>query len=184
MKRIAIGDIMTRNFIYVEPTASIYDCARQIVKSKVNILPIIKNKKLLGIIASRDILQAITKKPNLNLKKINVMKIAVRKMAVIKPSADILQAINKMKAYNFRKLPVISRGEIIGMVTLKDILRIEPELYKEIGELASIREEERKIKDASASWPLEGFCDNCGAFNELLKVEGRLLCYDCREELY
>lgn len=184
MKRIAVGDIMTRNFIFVEPTASVYDCAKQIVKNKVNILPIIRGKKLLGIITSRDILWAITKKPGLNLKKMRAIEIATRKVAVIKPSADILQAINKMKTYNFRKLPVMSNGEIIGMVTLKDILRIEPELYQDIGELASIREEERKLKDANAAWPLEGFCDNCGSFNELLKVEGRLLCYDCREELY
>jgi hypothetical protein len=47
-----------------------------------------------------------------------------------------------------------------------------------------IREEERKVEQAGVEWPLEGICDNCGAFSELLKVEGTLLCPDCREEMY
>lgn len=184
MRRIAVGDIMTRNFVFIEPEMSVYNCAKTIVKNKVNTLPIVNGKRLLGILTARDILWAIVKQPSVNLKKLRAIEIATRKVAVTKPSADILQALNKMKAYNFRALPVISNGEIIGMVTLKDILRIEPELYKEIGELAQIKEEERKLGETNREWPLEGFCDNCGAFSELLKVYDRVLCEDCREEMY
>ena len=184
MRRIAVGDVMTRNFVSVGPTTSLYECAKTIVKNKVNTLPITNGKKLIGILAERDILWAITKKPLLNLKKARAIDIAQKKIAVIKPSADIVQALNKMKAVNFKTLPVIAHSKIIGMITIKDILRVEPELYRDIGELAQIKEEERKLRDANVEWPLEGFCDNCGAFNELLKVEGKLLCYDCRDELF
>ena len=184
MKRISVGDVMTRNFVSIGPDSTLHQCAKEIVKNKVNALPITKDRKLIGIITSRDIIWAITKKSNLNLKKMKAIEIASKKVAVIKPSADIMQAIRKMRILNFRALPVIAEGKMIGLVTLKDILRIEPELYQDIGELAMIKEEERKLKEANVSWPLEGFCDNCGGFNELLKVEGKLLCYDCREELY
>ncbi len=184
MRRIAVGDIMTRNFTSVGPKATLYECAKAIVKNKVNTLPIVNDGKLIGILAEKDILWALTKKPSIKLKKVRAIEIAQKKIAVIKPSADIIQALNKMKTVNFKTLPVIAHGEIIGIVTIKDILRVEPELYQEIGELAKIKEEERKLKDANVEWPLEGFCDNCGAFNELLKVEGKLLCYDCREELF
>lgn len=184
MRRIAVGDVMTRSFISIHPTASLHECAKTIVKNKVNSLPLVNDKKLVGILTARDILWAITKKSNIDLKKIRAIDIATRKVAVIKPSADIYQAITKMRTLNFRTLPVLSKGEIIGVVTLKDILRIEPELYPQIGELAEIKEEERKLKEANVEWPLEGFCDNCGAFSDLLKVHGQLLCYDCRDELF
>src|SRR3989344_7536008 len=136
MRRIAIGDIMTRNFISIHPTASLHECSKKIVKNKINTLPLVHEKKLVGILNSRDILWAITKKPNLDLKKVRAIDIAIKKVAVIKPSADIYQAITKMRTLNFRTLPVLSKGEIIGVVTLKDILKIEPELYPQVGELA------------------------------------------------
>jgi CBS domain-containing protein len=184
MRKIAVGDIMTQNYTAIKPSTLLHDCAKIITRKKLNTLPITINNKLVGILNARDILWAITKKPNINLKKVKAMDIATRKVAVIKPSADISQAIRKMRTLNFRTLPVLSKGKLIGIVSLRDILRIEPELYPQIGELYDIKEEERKIEESKTEWPSEGFCDNCGTFNDLLKVYDKLLCPDCREELY
>ena len=73
MKRISVGDVMTRNFVSIGPDSTLHQCAKEIVKNKVNTLPITKDRKLIGIITSRDIMWAITKKSNLNLKKIRVI---------------------------------------------------------------------------------------------------------------
>jgi len=55
---------------------------------------------------------------------------------------------------------------------LKDILSVEPELYSEMHNLLdNIREEGRKQEEVRSEWPLEGLCDHCGAFADLLKVE-------------
>src|SRR3989344_8629010 len=185
MRRISVGDIMTRNIISVKPSSSLHECAKIMAREGLDSLIISENHKLLGLITSGDILRAIIKRHNIGLKKINIMMIATKKLAVIKPSADISQALSKMCALNFRRLPVLSKGNLIGVVTLKDILAIAPELYSETKSLMDeIREEERKVKESGESWPLEGLCDNCGAFSELLRVEGKLLCPDCRDEMY
>jgi len=184
MQRIAVGDVMTFNFVSISSDATLLDCARAMVKKDISSLLVVEQKKLLGILTSDDILWAITKKPNVNLNEVKAIDISTRKVAVIKPSADIRQAFEKMKALDFRRLPVLSKGEVIGVITLKDILRIDPSLYAESGELFNLREEERKLKEAKKKWPLEGFCDNCGAFSNLLKVYDKLLCADCREELF
>ncbi len=184
MRRISVGDIMTRNPLTASPVDSLFECAKKMVKNRVDSLLIAKNKRLFGILTSRDILWTITKKPSIDLRKISSIEIATKKVAVIKPSAEVSHAIKKMKALNFRRLPVLSRGELIGVITLKDILRIEPTMYSEVQEMMGIREEERKLKELGITWPLEGFCDNCGAFSDLLKVDSKLLCSDCREDLY
>ena len=185
MRRISVGDIMTRNIISVKPSSSLHECAKVMAREGLDSLIISNNRRLLGLITSGDIIRAMVKKHNIGLKKINVMQVATKKLAVIKPSADISQVLAKMRALNFRRLPVLSKGSLIGVVTLKDILAIAPELYSETKSLMDdIREEERKTQQAESEWPLEGLCDNCGAFSELLKVEGKLLCPDCRDEMY
>jgi acetoin utilization protein AcuB len=186
MRRIAVGDIMTREVISVNPKDNLLKCAKILVKNRVNTLLVTENKKLIGVISARDLVWAMSKKPSTkDLMKTKALDIAKTKVAVIKPSADIIQALEKMRSVNFRRLPVVSRNELLGVITLKDILRIEPELYHEIGDLSDIREEKRKIQVATNSQPpIDGFCDGCGNFNELILVEGQLICPDCRDELY
>ncbi len=175
---------MTRNFVSQTPQASLYDCAKKMARERVDSLMITNGKKLVGILTSRDILWAITKKPGLNIKRIRGIDIAAKKLAVIKPSADISQAIEKMNASNFKRLPVISDGEIIGVITVKDILAVEPELYAEMHSLMDVREEHLKLEKSKHAFPIDGLCENCGALSDLLRVEGQLLCHDCRDELY
>src|SRR3989338_71530 len=185
MRKISVGDVMTRNFISAKPSDSLHTCAKYMAKERVNSLVIKENKRLVGILTARDILWILKKKSKADLKKIKASDISTKKLAVIKPSADISQALQKMRALNFRRLPVLSKGELIGVVTLKDILAIEPQLYAEMRPLMDeVREHERKIAQTESEWPLEGMCENCGVFSDLLKVEGQLLCPDCREEIY
>lgn len=184
MRRISVGDVMTRNFLSVAPKNSLYDCIKKMTKERIDNMLIVQNNRLIGLLTSRDILQLIIKKPKLDLRKVSCMKIASRKLAVIKPSADISQAIEKMKASNFRRLPVISNGKLLGVITLKDILAIEPSFYSEISPFIDIKEEERKRKQLGFEYPIEGICENCGALSDLLRVEGQLLCPDCRDEMY
>lgn len=187
-RRVAVGDIMTRNFVSVKPETDLRSCAKEMVKHRVNSILISKNKKLLGILTARDILWAIIKKPKLNLKSLKVKEIATKKVAVIKPSSDISKALEKMRQYGFRRLPVLSKKELVGMVTLKDILRVDPGLYNQLGELAEIREETEKLRKLEIATSLEleteGLCENCGALATLKKLDDRLLCSDCREEYY
>lgn len=184
MVHLAVGDVMTKELIRAKPDDSLLYCAKLMVRERIDSLLIAENRRLKGILTSRDILWAVTKKQGIDLSKMKAIDIATRKVAVIKPSADIIQALEKMRTLNFRRLPVLSRGELVGVITLKDILRIEPTLYGELGELAEIKEESRKLQQARLPWPIEGLCTSCGAFSDLVRIDGKLLCPDCRDELY
>tara|TARA_Y100000034_G_scaffold134864_1_gene204598 strand:+ start:4790 stop:5323 length:534 start_codon:yes stop_codon:yes gene_type:complete len=177
---------MTRNFSDVKPSDSLHKASKLMINKKINNLLVTNGKKLLGIITARDILWAVTKKPSINLKDLTVMEIATKKIAVIKPSADISQAIHKMKQTGFRRLPVLTKGNISGIITLKDVLKIDPTLYSHLGQLAEIKEESLKLKklEHQEDYETEGLCETCDAFSTLLKVQGQLLCLDCRNELY
>ncbi|MBW2970751.1 CBS domain-containing protein [Candidatus Woesearchaeota archaeon] len=49
-----------------------------------------------------------------------------------------------MRDYNIRHLPVVHKKELVGYLTIKDILKIEPQLFELIVEKFELREEHRK----------------------------------------
>ena len=60
------------------------------------------------------------------------------------PEEDIFEALRIMRDYNIRHLPVLHQGKFVGLVTMKDILKIEPDLYEILVEKIELREAERK----------------------------------------
>ena len=76
MGKIAVGDIMTRNFISISPSTNLNQCSKIILKNKLNTLTIRNNKKRVGIITTEDIVWAVTKKRNTRLEKIKAIDIA------------------------------------------------------------------------------------------------------------
>lgn len=187
MKNVVVADVMTRNFVSVTPDTNLLDCAKKMVKSKVGSLVLVENKRLVGFIAESDILWALVKKSKADLSKIIAKDIAVKKIATIKPEATLEETIQKMKKLKFKRLPVIKDNEIVGLVTIKDILNFNPEIYPELEELSKIKEESEKlkrIKEAKVkSFNKEGICEECGCTDILYKIDGRLICESCKNSI-
>ena len=181
---VKVGDVMTRNFISVSPDTSLIDCAKEMTKKRVGSLVLKEGQKLVGLLTEKDIIWALTKTGNKDLHKISAKDVASKKIATIKPSSDVYEALGRMKKFKFRRLPVVVEGNVIGMLTLKDLMRIDPKLFADINFAGKIREESEKLKRAQgARWIKEGTCEECGNFNILYKVDDRLICEPCKEEM-
>ena len=182
-----VADIMTRDPITIGPGATLLDCAKMMVKKKVGSLLIAHQKKLLGFIAEKDILWAMIKKSKEDLSKIIALDIAPRKIATINPFVSVKEAVKKMKKLKFERLPVIHDGELVGMITVKDILEFYPELYSELDEMAEIREEYLKLLRVKKAQIIprtrDGICEECGKRDVLFKVNGILICESCRSKM-
>ncbi len=177
---IKVGDIMTRNFTYVSEETNLYDCARIMVKKRVGSLMIKVGDKLKGILTEKDIIWAVVKKKRKELKEIMVKDIMKRKVITIKPSADITEAMDRFKKKKIRRLPVVEQGKLIGLLTEKDVLKIDPGLFQMIAETIKIREETEKLKRKSMNAPRkQGICEECGEFGILLKDNNQMICEDC-----
>ncbi|MEX2017147.1 MAG: CBS domain-containing protein [Candidatus Pacearchaeota archaeon] len=187
MERIMVGDIMTRDPVTIGPGATLLDCAKLMVKKKVGSLLIAHQKKLLGFIAEKDILWAVIKKSKDDLDKIIALDIAPRKIATINPFVSVKEAVKKMKKLKFERLPVIHNGDLVGMITVKDILGFYPELYSELDEMAEIREGYRKLLRVKTAKIIpktrDGVCEECGKRDVLFKVNGVLMCESCRSKI-
>jgi len=184
MKRIIVADIMTRYPVTIKPEANLLECAKTMVRKKVGSLLLVSQKRLIGFISEKDILWALVKKSKQDLSKIRAVDISPKKIATIKPTETIEGTITKMKKLKFERLPVIHNNELVGMITIKDILNFHPEIYPELYELAGIREEIEKLKRVKKAkeriFMHEGVCEDCGNEEVLYRVDGKLLCEECK----
>jgi len=181
---VKVGDVMTRNFVSAKPDISVLKAIKLMVKKRVGSLILEENNLLKGILTEKDIMWALSKKSGRDLGKVNAREICTKKITTIKPSADIYDAMRLMKKAKFRRLPVTIKKRVIGLLTLKDILRIQPELFEIAKENYTIKEEAEKLKRIKKGENFrEGVCEECGTFDILYNVDGQLICESCRESM-
>jgi len=189
MRTILVSDVMTHEPITAKPDTNLLECAKKLVKKRTGSLILAEKKKLFGIISMHDILWALIKTSSKDLSKIRAIDISPRKIATIKPSATIKEAFEKMKKLKFERLPVIHEKELVGLITIRDILNFNPEFYPELEEFAKIREETRKLKlverakkENHQKKSYEGVCEECGNYGMLTESNGSMVCENCLED--
>jgi acetoin utilization protein AcuB len=59
LRKIRVGDVMTREVITVDPQDSIENAAQQMYELKIESLPVVAEEELLGIVTSSDVMRAL-----------------------------------------------------------------------------------------------------------------------------
>jgi CBS domain-containing protein len=138
----------------------------------------------IGIITERDLVLRVLAK-NISPDSMKAKEVMTSPLMTIEPDVTINEAARRMSRLNIRRLGVIYKGQIIGLISSKDILSVMPELIETIQEKALI-EGENRAQEATEeeTTPLAGYCDNCESWSDDLKeVNGDFLCEECRAEL-
>ncbi len=184
MEEIPVASIMTREPISVKPETNLFECAKKMVRKRVGSLLLVERKRLVGFISQKDILWALIKKSKDDLSQIKAIDISQKKIATVKPTTTIQEAIKKMKKLKFERLPVIHNKQLVGIITIKDILNFHPEIYPELDEFAKIREEAEKLKRMQKNKGRKtGVCEECGNFDILTMSNGVLICENCKNKI-
>lgn len=176
---VKVGDLMTRNFVYVTPSTSLKECAETLVKKRVGSLIVKEGDTLKGILTEKDIIWAVVKKSVKDLSKFSAKDLAKRKVITIKPGVDIVYALDRMKKEKVRRLPVVENGKVIGMITMNDILKIDPGLFEIIVENVIVKEETGKLKQSIRARKKQGVCEECAETGTLYESDGEWMCISC-----
>ncbi len=137
--------------------------------------------KSIGIITERDLVVRVLTK-NLKPDTIKAKEIMTTPLVTIEPEATITEAARRMNRLDIRRLGVIYKGNLVGIISSKDVLGVMPELIETILERSRIEGEART--EETEEVPLSGYCDRCNAYSESLKERnGQNICDECRIEL-
>jgi CBS domain-containing protein len=140
--------------------------------------------KSIGIITERDLVIRVLAK-NLKPDSIKAKEIMTTPLVTIEPEATITEAARRMNRLDIRRLGVIYKGNLVGILSSKDVLGVMPELIETILERSRIEGEARTEEtEETEEVPLSGYCDRCNEYSESLKERnGQNICDECRIEL-
>ena len=105
---------------------------------KIGAVPVMDNKKVVGVLSERDIARglAIYKKKIFTLKVSDLM--SKGKLYTCKPEDTVDSCLSMMSDRRVRHLPVLERGNLVGIVTIGDLVKIK---------ITQVEEEAKRLRE-------------------------------------
>ncbi len=116
-----VNEIMSRRLLTVDPATALSDAAQQMEKRAVGAVLVLSDARLVGILTERDILRAVAAG---KAESGNVSDWMTRHPETIEPSDRVAHAASIMIHGGFRHLPVLDGGEAVGIISIRDLVRI------------------------------------------------------------
>jgi CBS domain-containing protein len=183
--RMLVKDVMSSPAITVQEDAPVDKTAQLMNDGRVGcIIVTSKDGKPLGIITERDLVRRVLAK-NLTPSKLTAKEVMSAPLITVEPDESLTETARRMSKLDVRRMGVIYKGNLVGIISSKDILAVTPELLENMQEKARIeREAEVEEESSESTTPSAGYCERCASWSDNLEeVEGTYLCEECRMEL-
>jgi CBS domain-containing protein len=182
--KMLVKDVMSSPVFTIDEEEVANNAAAMMEKDDLGCV-IVSNKagKSIGIITERDLVIRVVAK-NLMPDTMKAKDIMTTPLVTIEPDATISDAARRMTRLDIRRLGVMYKGNMVGIISSKDILGVMPELIEIMQERVRIEGAESSEDSGEEEAPLSGYCDRCNIYSENLKErDGQNICDDCRIEL-
>ena len=113
---------MVTNLITIDASASVKQAAELMDKHDIGCLIIINYGNPVGIVTERDLMRRVLLKKR-ELDKTEVGNIMSAPLITAQPQTDIRDAVRLMNERRIKKLPVMDGAQLVGLVSLTDIMR-------------------------------------------------------------
>jgi CBS domain-containing protein len=122
-----LRDIMRDGFLFtVEQHATVAEAVRVMAKNNVGITCVLNGAQLVGVFSERDVVQRVVDR-GLDPVRTPVHEVMTTDLVVADVDEDCQSAIHKMDQANIRHLPVVSEGQLVSMLSIRDLLRVNME---------------------------------------------------------
>ncbi|TAN50919.1 MAG: CBS domain-containing protein [Rhodospirillales bacterium] len=116
-----IPDIVAMGTVHsIAETASVREAARLMADKSIGCLVIMSGNQLKGIITERDIMSRVVAL-GLDADITPVSLAMTSRVTTVAPDETSDQALMRMQEGGFRHLPVVKDGQILGMVSVRDL---------------------------------------------------------------
>jgi len=132
---LKVEDVMVREVITIDENATVKEAAEIMNKFEIGCLIAIRKGKAVGIITERDLLKRVVAEAR-DVNKTRVKDIMSSPLVVVEPNLDLEEAVKLMFQMKIKKLPVVEGKRLVGLVSLTDVARFQPQMIKILKQLA------------------------------------------------
>src|SRR2546426_2399843 len=118
-----VEDIMSRPVVTANPTNSVATCAGLMNDAHVGSVVILDNGKVVGILTERDLVGLAATRYGSDWTRSPVKEWMHEEVDTIPPTTAIADAFRTISERGYRHLPVVSDGVLVGIVTMRDLMR-------------------------------------------------------------
>jgi CBS domain-containing protein len=182
--RMLVKDVMSSPAVTVPENTSVDKTAQLMSGGRLGcIIVTSKDGKALGIVTESDLVKRVLAK-NIQPSKLPVKEVMSTPLITIDPDVLLTETARRMSKLGVRRMGVVYKGNLVGIISSKDILAITPELLENMREKARIERENGVDEERSESTSSAGYCEQCGSWSENLdEIEGTYLCEECKMDL-
>ena len=118
--------LRSERLVSCAPTATVHDAACIMRNARVGAIPILDDERLVGVFSERDIMTRVVV-PGRDPNTTPVEAVMTRSVVTATLDDRRSECLSMMRNKGFRHLPVLAKGRVIAMISMRDLLRDEIE---------------------------------------------------------
>ena len=119
---VALTEIMTPDVFSAPPDTTVAEAAATMVRGGFGSAVVLEGRSVAGIFTERDVLRAAAS--GADLTRSSLSRWMTPDPVTARPEVDSDEAAELMFGGGFRHLPVVEGGELVGIVSLRDLLSL------------------------------------------------------------
>jgi CBS domain-containing protein len=142
---LKVEDVMVKEVITIDDDSTVKEAADVMNKFEIGCLIAIRKGKAMGILTERDLLKRVVAEGR-DATKTKVKEIMTSPLIVAEPGMDLGEAVKLMFQMKIKKLPVVDGKRLVGLVSLTDIARFQPQMISILKQLAARQAAPKSIR--------------------------------------
>jgi CBS domain-containing protein len=115
--------------VTTRPEQTIREALGLLARHNIGVLVVVDEGHLpIGIVSERDIVREAARDEQLFSRIVSA--IMTREVIVATPQDDLMAVTNTMTEKRIRHLPVVDRGRLVGIVSIRDVMKAERDAYR------------------------------------------------------
>jgi len=149
MVSLKVEDVMVEDVVTVEADVIVKKAVTIMNKNEIGCLIVVKKGKAVGIVTERDMLNRVLVQSR-NPEQTRITEVMSAPLIVADPKMELAEAARLMFKMKVKKLPVVSNGRLVGLITLTDIARFQPQIIKMLKKLYAIEQAPKRMQKVVA----------------------------------